>query len=245
VTSPPEDSLLSFQSVSFAYDQPPVLQKLSFHVSPGEIVGYLGVNGAGKTTTFLLASGLFKPSEGTISLAGCDPSQTKQWCYRVGILTAGAGLYPRLTVRRNLSFFAELYSRKVDLDKHLSDHGLADFADKPAGQLSQGFRRRLALARATIHSPTLLLLDEPADGLDPQGTELLHARLRQFTSEGGAVVFTSHRLEEVERLCDRVLLLHHGAVTMEGTPQELSERGRGKNLRDLVLELQSDGGGVA
>jgi heme ABC exporter ATP-binding subunit CcmA len=245
VTSPAEDALLCFRSVSFSYDETPVLQGLTFSVSPGEIVGYLGVNGAGKTTTFLLASGLLKPSEGSITVAGCDPSKSKEWCHKVGVLTAGAGLYPRLTVRRNLSFFAELYSLKIDLDEHLTEHGLADFADKPAGQLSQGFRRRLALARATIHSPTLLLLDEPADGLDPQGTEHLHARLREFTSQGGAVVFTSHRLEEVERLCHRVLLLNGGSITHKGTPLELSERSQGKGLRELVLDLQSDGGGVA
>ena len=236
-----EGDLLCFQSVSFAYDQTPVLQGLSFCVSPGEIVGYLGVNGAGKTTTFLLASGLLKPLQGSVTLVGCDPSSTKEWCYKVGILTAGAGLYPRLTVRRNLSFFAELYSLKVDLEDHLEENGLTEFADKPAGQLSQGFRRRLALARATIHSPRLLLLDEPADGLDPQGTEHLYTRLRQFAAQGGAVVFTSHRLEEVERLCHRVLLLNGGAISLAGTPVELSERCQGKGLRDLVLELQANG----
>ena len=230
--------MLSFDSVSFAYQQTPVLRDLSFQISSGEIVGYLGVNGAGKTTTFLLATGLLEPTGGTVEIAGYDPGKSKKWCHDVGVLTAGAGLYPRLTVRRNLSFFAELYSKKVDLDAHIEEHGLKDFADKPAGQLSQGYRRRLALARAMIHSPSLLLLDEPADGLDPRGTEHLHARLREFAKGGGAVVFTSHRMEEVERLCGRVLLLSRGSISLQGTPAELSARSEGKGLRDLVLGLQ-------
>ncbi|MCA9777206.1 MAG: ATP-binding cassette domain-containing protein, partial [Candidatus Eremiobacteraeota bacterium] len=107
--------MLSFDSVSFAYQQTPVLRDLSFQISSGEIVGYLGVNGAGKTTTFLLATGLLEPTGGTVEIAGYDPGKSKKWCHDVGVLTAGAGLYPRLTVRRNLSFFAELYSKKVDL----------------------------------------------------------------------------------------------------------------------------------
>lgn len=232
--------MLTFDSVSFAYQEEPVLKDLSFQISAGEIVGYLGVNGAGKTTTFLLATGLLKPDQGAIEVAGFDPSRSKEWCYRVGVLTAGAGLYPRLTVRRNLAFFAELYSKRIDLDAHIAEHGLKEFADKPAGQLSQGYRRRLALARATIHSPSLLLLDEPADGLDPRGTEHLHARLRAFAEQGGAVVFTSHRMEEVERLCGRILLLSKGGILLQGTPAELASRSEGKGLRDLVLGLQED-----
>ena len=234
--------MLAFDSVNFAYQQEPVLKDLSFHISAGEIVGYLGVNGAGKTTTFLLATGLLKPDAGTVKVVGLDPSRSKDWCYKVGVLTAGAGLYPRLTVRRNLAFFAELYSRPVDLDAHIAEHGLGDFADKPAGQLSQGYRRRLALARATIHSPSLLLLDEPADGLDPRGTEHLHARLKAFAEQGGAVVFTSHRMEEVERLCSRILLLSKGGIILQGTSEELARRSEGKGLRDLVLGLQEEPG---
>ncbi|MFA7480182.1 MAG: heme ABC exporter ATP-binding protein CcmA [Vulcanimicrobiota bacterium] len=229
---------LSFDAVSFSYYKTPVLQSVSFQVSSGEIVGYLGVNGAGKTTTFLLATGLLRPHSGQIRIADCDPARSKSWSYKVGVLTSGAGLYPRLSVRRNLSFFAELYGRKVDLDQHLESHGLKEFADKPAGQLSQGFRRRLALARATIHQPELLLLDEPADGLDPQGTEHLHLRLKAFADNGGAVVFTSHRLEEVERLCHRILILSDGVIALEGTPAELTQSSNGKGLRELVLGLQ-------
>ena len=107
------ESQLTFRSVSFAYDQEPVLADLSFEVLGGEIVGYLGVNGAGKTTTFLLASGLLKPASGAISVVGCDPARSKKWSHEVGVLTAGAGLYPRLTVRRNLAFSPNFIPRKL------------------------------------------------------------------------------------------------------------------------------------
>lgn len=201
-------------------------------------MGFLGVNGAGKTTTFLLASGLLTPAEGVVQIMGVDPSQDKSWTHKVGVLTAGAGLYPRLSVRRNLAFFAKLYGKTVDLDLHMKEHGLTEFADQKAGQLSQGFRRRLSLARATVHAPELLLLDEPAEGLDPAGTQHLHEYLRGFVKRGGAVLFTSHRLEEVERLCHRILLLDEGRISVEGTPESLNEAGGEGGLRKLILQLQ-------
>lgn len=235
-----QETLLSFDSVSFSYDDTQVLTSLSLQVDCGEIAGFLGVNGAGKTTTFLLATGLLTPASGTIAILACEPVKQKDWTYGVGALMSGAGLYPRLTVRRNLAFFAELYSLKVDLDKHLARHGLSDYANKPAGVLSQGYRRRLALARVTLHSPRLLLLDEPADGLDPRATEHLHQFLRDFRDEGGGVLLTSHRLEEVERLCDRVLLLSEGKIAHESTPQALAEEKGGQGLRNLVLKLQAE-----
>ena len=235
-----QETLLSFDTVSFSYEQSEVLSSLSLKVDRGEITGFLGVNGAGKTTTFLLATGLLKPASGAISILGCEPVKQKSWTYEVGALMSGAGLYPRLTVRRNLAFFAELYALKVDLDKHLARHGLSAYANKPASVLSQGYRRRLALARATLHSPRLLLLDEPADGLDPRATEHLHQFLREFREDGGGVLLTSHRLEEVERLCDRVLLLSEGKIVHQSSAQALAEGHGGQGLRNLVLNLQAE-----
>ena len=171
-------------------------------------------------------------------MAGVNPATDKQWSQKVGVMVSGGGLYPRLTVRRNLSFFAELHGLSPDLDQHISRHGLKDYADKPAGQLSQGYRRRLALARATLHSPKLLLLDEPADGLDPGATEELHEFLREFRDQGGSVMLSSHRLEEVERLCDRVALLSNGVIVSQGTPSELAAQAGDRGLRGLILKLQ-------
>jgi ABC-type multidrug transport system ATPase subunit len=209
-------------------------------VKRSEIVGFLGVNGAGKTTSFLLATGLLKPSSGNLQIAGCDPFVSKDWTYSVGVLMGGGGLYPRLTVRRNLAFFSKLYGKSIDIDQHLAVHGLSAYANKPASHLSHGFRRRLALARATLHGPRLLLLDEPADGLDPGATQALHRYLKEYREGGGGVVFTSHRLEEVEQLCDRVVVLSHGRIAVEGTPLELSESVEGGGLREVILRLQAE-----
>jgi ABC-2 type transport system ATP-binding protein len=152
------------------------------------------------------------------------------------VVNSGAGHYNRLSVRRNLSFFASLYGVKVDLEAHLKAYGLQDYADRPAGQLSQGYRQRLSLARATVHSPRLLLLDEPSDGLDPGATEELHQMVRRFAEGGGGVLLTSHRVEEVESLCGRVVLLCDGVARLQGSPQELGGGAAG-GLRARLLEL--------
>lgn len=233
--------MLRFDSVEFAYPKTEVLKGLSLTVGPGEVVGFLGVNGAGKTTTFLLATGIYKPSAGHILLFGQAPSSGKAWTKKTGVLFSGGGLYPRLSVRRHLKFFAELRGLSGDLDQHLLDHGLKEFADKPAGQLSHGYKRKLALACATVHSPDLLLLDEPSDGLDPGSTEDLYELLKVHREAGKSVLLTSHRLEEVERICDRVALLSGGLVVKEGTPQALREEEEGKNLREIVLALRARG----
>lgn len=214
--------LLEFGSVVFSYGDRPVLRGLDLRVSPGEIVGFLGLNGSGKTTTFLLATGILAPASGTLRLLGHDPRQSRAWCSSVGVVHSGTGHYNRLSVRRNLEFFAQLHGVKPDLTSHLSKHGLGEMAERPAGQLSQGYRQRLSLARATVHEPKLLLLDEPSDGLDPGATDELHELVTDFARQGGGVLLTSHRVEEVETLCHRVVLLADGAALMEGNPEELA-----------------------
>ena len=239
MSSQPPETLLRFSNVSFSYTNTPVLNDLSFSVTEGEIVGFLGVNGAGKTTSFLLATGLLRPDTGLVETAGYNPAKTKSWTHSVGVMMAGAGLYPRLTVARNLSFFAELYGIEVDIAAHLRRHSMEEQLHKKARHLSHGYQRRLALARATLHSPRMLLLDEPADGLDPGATESLHDFLKEYRKGGGAVVLTSHRLEEVERLCDRILVLSEGKIVVSGSPSELNEKVGGQGLRALILKIQA------
>ncbi len=234
--------LLEFRSVVFSYGDRSVLRGLDLRVSPGEIVGYLGLNGSGKTTTFLLATGMLAPASGTIHLVGHEPRQSRAWCSEVGVVHSGTGHYNRLTVRRNLEFFAGLHGAKPDLEDHLSRHGLGEMAERPAGQLSQGYRQRLSLARATAHGPKLLLLDEPSDGLDPGATDELHELVSDFARQGGGVLLTSHRVEEVETLCHRVVLLAEGVALMEGTPGELGgEHGGGLRAKLRSLRAQAAG----
>ena len=229
---------LSFQSVSFSYSDNVVLRNLTLQAGPGEVLGFLGVNGAGKTTTFKLASGLCRPASGEVRIFDQDPSQGKTWAERTGVLFSGLGLYPRLSAIRHIDFFARLRGLKIDCLEHLKRHGLEEHAQKRAGELSQGFKRRLALACVTMHQPQLLLLDEPSDGLDPGATEDLHALLAEYREKGRSVVLTSHRIEEVERICDRIALLSEGVIVASGPASKLLAGGDHKNLRELVLDLQ-------
>lgn len=234
--------LLEFDSVVFSYGDVSVLKGLDLTVSAGEIVGYLGLNGSGKTTSFLLATGFLTPRLGRISISGVDPRRSRAWCSQVGVVHSGAGHYNRLSVRRNLEFFAALQGAKPDLDAHLARHGLAQLADRPVGQLSQGYRQRLSLARATVHGPKLLLLDEPSDGLDPGASDELHEMVKRFAEQGGGVLLTSHRIEEVETLCHRIVLLAEGVALMEGTPEELGADDGG-GLRAKLKALRRDRAG--
>lgn len=234
--------LLEFDSVVFSYGDVSVLKGLDLTVSAGEIVGYLGLNGSGKTTSFLLATGFLTPRSGRISVSGVDPRQSRAWCSQVGVVHSGAGHYNRLSVRRNLEFFARLHGVKVDLESHLAKYGLAQLASRPAGQLSQGYRQRLSLARATVHEPKLLLLDEPSDGLDPGASDDLHEMVRQFAERGGGVLLTSHRIEEVETLCHRIVLLADGVALMEGSPEALGTA-EGGGLRAKLKALRADRAG--
>lgn len=232
----PSPLALKFESVAFAYGQHPVLRGLDLAVEAGQIVGFLGVNGSGKTTTFLLATGFLAADSGRIAVMGDDPRSSREWSHHVGVVSSGAGHYNRLTVRRNLAFFAELYGVKLDLEAHMARHGLLDYAQRPAGQLSTGYRQRLSLARATLHSPRLLLLDEPSDGLDPGASEELFSQIQDFAQAGGAVLMTSHRVEEVERLCHHVVLLSQGVASWSGSPAELAGESPG-GLRAKLLAL--------
>ena len=213
-----------------------MLADLDFSIRENEIVGFLGANGSGKTTTFLLASGFLAPQSGEVRVMGVQPDTSRAWCESVGVVMARSGHYTRLTVRRNLAFFAELHGVDAELESHLEAYGLTSVADTVVGKLSHGFRQRLTLARATVHNPRLLLLDEPSDGLDPQSTDRLYRTLRESRDQGRGVLLTSHRVEEVEAVCDRLLLLKDGKIAVSGTPQELKAES-GESLRDQLLSL--------
>jgi sodium transport system ATP-binding protein len=223
------------------------VRDVSFTVSAGEVYGLLGPNGAGKTTTLRMVIGLLQPTRGQASIAGFDsrshPDEVKR---RVGIVSATAGLYPWLSVREYLLFFADLYgvfpARAAETLQRLC--GVLDIdalLPRRCVTLSTGQKQRVQLARALMHDPPVLLLDEPTVGLDVFGSQIVVEYLAHLRDLGKAVILTTHRLDEAERLCDRFGLLHQGRMVSEGTLSELRAATGCTTLVEMFLRLANVG----
>jgi ABC-2 type transport system ATP-binding protein len=217
---------------------------VGFHVEAGETYGLLGPNGAGKTTTISMLVGLLRPDAGEITVAGqrMHPGalEVKR---QVGFVPQELAIYPDLTARENLTFFGRLYAlpRAVlaaRTDEVLEVIGLADRADDRADTFSGGMKRRLNIGIGLLHHPTLLVLDEPTVGVDPQSRNAILASVEHLATEGMAVLYTTHYMEEAERLCDRIAIVDQGRIVREGTRRELVTS---LGEQDLVrLELHGD-----
>ncbi|MDF1523121.1 MAG: ABC transporter ATP-binding protein, partial [Trueperaceae bacterium] len=201
---------------------------LDLTVARGEVVGLLGHNGAGKTTTVRLLAGVLTPTAGRARVFGLDPATDGVAVRRrIGVSTETPAVDDRLTGRQGLRAFADLHgvprervvARVAEL---LEDFDLAEAADRRVGTYSKGMRQRLALARALLHEPTLLFLDEPTAGLDPVAAHGVAERVRRMRAEGRGVVLCTHDLVQAQALCDRVVVLEHGKVVAEGAPSDLA-----------------------
>lgn len=211
---------------------------LSLEIHAGEIFGFLGHNGAGKTTTVRLLNGILAPSEGRARVLGLDPTTDGPKLRRqTGVLTETPSLDERLTGRQNLEIFAELYDVPVALvaqrvDGLLERAELADRAGEKVAGYSKGMKQRLALARAQLHEPQLLFLDEPTGGLDPVAARRVHELIAHLSrEEGRTILLCTHNLAEAQKLCHRVAVLEHGRLVALGTPSELARQlGRSRRL---------------
>jgi ABC-2 type transport system ATP-binding protein/sodium transport system ATP-binding protein len=203
------------------------VDRVSFVVPPGEVYGLLGPNGAGKTTTIRMIVGLLRPDLGYAEVGGFRTSERPDEVKaRIGLVAASSGLYPSLSVREMLLFFADLYGMPLaeaqeELDRLAGLFQLAQFLDQRCATLSTGQRQRVTLARALIHDPPVMLLDEPTRGLDVIGTQVVFDYISHLRERGKAVIVSTHRLDEAQRLCDRFGLLHQGRILLEGTLAEL------------------------
>jgi ABC-2 type transport system ATP-binding protein/sodium transport system ATP-binding protein len=220
---------------------------ISFTTYAGEVYGLLGPNGAGKTTTLRMLLGLLRPSFGQATVAGYNsrtaPDEVKR---RVGLVSTSAGLYPHLTVRELLLFFADLYGvapdgAAVELGRLSHLFGLTELLERRCATLSTGQKQRVNLARSLIHRPPVLLLDEPTHGLDVIGSQAVAEFIGHLRAEGKAVILTTHRLDEAERLCDRFGLLHRGRLIRSGTLSELREATGCPTLVEMFLKLADAG----
>jgi len=219
-----------------------VLDELSFDVAPGEIVGLIGPNGAGKTTTLAVLSTLLAPHAGEVRIAGHDLRRAPQDVRRsIGRVPQEVALYPTLTGRENVMFFARLGGARAAAasraaDVALEQVGLAARADEPAAAYSGGMQRRLSLACGLLGSPPVLLLDEPTVGVDPQSFESIVVAIRAHASQGAALLYSTHHMEEAEDLCDRVVLVDSGRVVATGTPSKLI----GEAVPGLLIDVMTD-----
>jgi ABC-2 type transport system ATP-binding protein len=202
---------------------------VSFTIARGEAYGLLGPNGAGKTTAIRMVCGLLRPDAGTVLVNGRSPWEDRSVKAAVGFVPQDIALYPDLTARENLRFIGKLYRLRrreleVAVQEALEVVDLADRADDRVESFSGGMKRRLNIAAGLVHRPTLLVLDEPTVGVDPQSRHAILERVRSLRERGMAVLYTTHYMEEAERICDRVGIIDHGHLVAEGTRRELVDR---------------------
>jgi ABC-2 type transport system ATP-binding protein len=215
------------ENLTKCYGGRTALNGLSLAVKSGEVTGLLGPNGAGKTTALSILATILRPHSGRASICGRDVvKETDAARSYLGLVTQSVAIYPALSGRENLEFFALMQSLSRPIARTLAQRmleqvGLADRAQDTAGSYSGGMKRRLNLACGIIHSPPVLLLDEPTVGVDPQSREWIFELIDNAAAEGRAVIYSTNYMEEAERLCHRVLLIDEGRVVASGSPQEL------------------------
>jgi drug efflux transport system ATP-binding protein len=219
------------------------VQQLTLRIDRGEVFGLLGPNGSGKTTTIRMLCGLLEPSEGWATVAGIDvakaPEQVKQ---HIGYMSQRFGLYEDLTVAENLEFYAGIYglSGGVEADRLaavIAFIGLGERLRQLVGQLSGGWKQRLALACALIHQPPVLFLDEPTAGVDPAARRTFWRAIYELTQQGTTVLVTTHYMDEAER-CTRLAMMSAGRLIAMGTPADVAAQVGGKTLEDAFVILQ-------
>jgi ABC-2 type transport system ATP-binding protein len=215
---------------------------LSFSVARGSVTGLLGGNGAGKSTTIGMIMGLILPTSGKVLVLGVDMLRDRyQVLARMNFESPYVDMPHRLTVRQNLEIFARLYG-VVEIETRIAvlakDLALEDLLDRPAGQLSAGQKTRVALAKALINTPEVLLLDEPTASLDPDTADWIRTRIEEYRRVRRAtILLASHNMREVERLCDRAIMLKQGRIVGDASPQELLARFERSNLEEVFLDL--------
>ena len=221
------DSVLAVSQLGKRFGDRVAVDDVSFEVAPGETYGLLGPNGAGKTTTIRLVCGLLRADAGEVRVAGTPVGATSTAAKRsIGYVPQEIALYPDLTARENLRFFGRLYGlRGTALNRRVGEVleliALSDRATERVESFSGGMKRRLNIGAGLLHEPKLLVLDEPTVGVDPQSRHAVMESVRSFGASGMAVLYTTHYMEEAERLCDRVGIIDHGRLVAEGTRREL------------------------
>jgi ABC-2 type transport system ATP-binding protein len=246
---PLAESAIAVDQLVKIYKATRAVDGISFALEQGSITGLLGGNGAGKTTTLAMILGLVMPTAGTVKVLGAEmPRQRYQVLHKMNFESPYIDMPHRLTVRQNLRVFGRLYAVD-DLKERIAalaaELDLAEFLDRPVGKLSAGQKTRVALAKALINAPEVLLLDEPTASLDPDTADWVRARLERFRKTRGAtVLLASHNMAEVERLCERVIIMKRGRIEDDDTPQRLLVRYGRETLEEVFLDVARGRGQV-
>jgi sodium transport system ATP-binding protein len=243
--------MIEVRDLHKAFGAVKAVEGVSFSARDGEITGLLGPNGAGKTTTLRMLYTLMKPDRGQVLVDGIDAAADALAVRRrLGVLPDARGLYKRLTARENIDYFArlqglpeaELAPRREALVRALE---MEEFAGRRTEGFSQGQRVKTAIARALIHDPRNVLLDEPTNGLDVMATRALRQFMLKLKAEGRCVLFSSHIMQEVAALCDRIVVIAHGRVVADESPQALREQTGENNLEDAFVKIIGSEEGLA
>jgi ABC-2 type transport system ATP-binding protein len=242
----PNTSTIAVDALVKRYRSATAVDGISFRLAPGSVTGLLGGNGAGKTTTIAMLMGLVTPTSGTVSVLGAAmPAERYQVLHRMNFESPYVDMPMRLTVRQNLSVFAQLYA-VPDIDARIeglaADLDLAEFLDRPTGKLSAGQKTRVSLAKALLNRPEVLLLDEPTASLDPDTADWVRTRLEQYRrAHNATVLLASHNMAEVERLCERVIIMKKGRIEDDDTPERLLTRYGRETLEEVFLDVARGG----
>jgi sodium transport system ATP-binding protein len=236
--------MLVLRNLTKKFGEVTAVSSVSFEVSRGEIFGLLGQNGAGKTTTLRMLATMLKPTSGTAEVAGYDiiNASTKVRS-NIGILFGGeSGLYDRLSAAENIAYFGELNDMdgralRNRIDELAQAFGMQEYIKRRAGKLSKGMKQKVAFARAIVHNPQVMLFDEPTSGLDVAAVRDVHDFILQCKSEGKTILFSSHTMSEVEKLCDRVGVIHRGSLLDIGRIDELKAKYNCSSLEDIFIGL--------
>jgi len=243
--------MLEVSNISKNFGDFNAVESVSFRANDGEITGLLGPNGAGKTTCLRILYGLLKSNDGHAAIDGINVHQSPLAARKsLGIFPDQFGLSERLTAREQIEYFATMHgltggALRAALDKIINDLDMQDFADRRTEGFSQGQRMKVTLAQALVHRPQNLVLDEPTRGLDVMSTRILRQQLMGLKSQGHCILFSSHVMQEVSALCDRVIVMAKGQVVAQGSPQQLCQLAGTDSLEEAFVTIIGSDEGVS
>ncbi len=234
--------MISVKDLHKSFGDVKAVDGISFEAADGRITGLLGPNGAGKSTTLRVLYTVLKPDSGSAAIDGIDVvTDSLDARRRIGSLPHASGLYPHLTARENIAYYAALYgmpSDKADVrvDQVIAQLDIEDFADRRTKGFSQGQRTKVALARALVHEPRNIILDEPSNGLDVMATRSLRDLIKELKAAGNCILFSSHVMQEVEHLCDEIVIIAEGQVAIHDSPDGIRNHTGCDDLEDAFVK---------